>query len=67
VIYYVLPHKKPEDVQENPPGETEKNTSPATNNGVANGKSPRTQKPAQPERKSGRARNRKKKKVGKRK
>jgi YidC/Oxa1 family membrane protein insertase len=71
VIYYVLPHKKPEDAQDPPPAETEKNTSPATNNGVANGvangKSPRTQKPAQPQNKSTRARNRKKKKVGKRK
>ena len=67
VIYYVLPHKKPEDVQEEPPGEAGKKTSPATKNGEANGKVPQNHKPAQPQKKSGRAKNRKKKKVGKRK
>jgi YidC/Oxa1 family membrane protein insertase len=59
VIYYVLPHKKPEDIQESSPPETEKETSPAAKNGAANGKVP--------QKKSGRAKNRKKKKVGKRK
>jgi YidC/Oxa1 family membrane protein insertase len=67
VIYYVLPHKKAEDAQEEPPSETEKKTSPAAKNGEANGKVPQNSKPAQPQKKSGRARNRKKKKVGKRK
>jgi YidC/Oxa1 family membrane protein insertase len=59
VIYYVLPHKKPEDTEEDTPTETEKETSPAAKNGAANGKVP--------QKKSGRAKNRKKKKVGKRK
>jgi YidC/Oxa1 family membrane protein insertase len=67
VIYYVLPHKKPEDVQEKPLPETEKNTSPATKNGEVNEKVLQNHKPAQPQKKSGRAKNRKKKKVGKRK
>ena len=58
VIYYVLPHEKPEDIQEDPPPETEKITSPATKNAAANGKVPQ---------KSGRAGNRKRKKVEKRK
>ena len=67
MIYYVLPHKKPEDTQEKPSPETEKSTSPATKNGEANGKALQNHKPAQPQKKSGRAKNRKKKKVGKRK
>ena len=67
VIYYVLPHKKPEDTHEKPSPETEKSTSPATKNGEANGKALQNHKPAQPQKKSGRAKNRKKKKVGKRK
>jgi YidC/Oxa1 family membrane protein insertase len=67
VIYYVLPHKKPEDIQEEPPPDTEKDTSPATKNGAANGKVPQNPNPAQPQKKSGRAKNRRKKKVAKRK
>ena len=67
VIYYVLPHKKHEDAEEDTPTETEKKTSPAAKNGKANGKASQNHKPAQPQKKSGRAKNRKKKKVGKRK
>jgi YidC/Oxa1 family membrane protein insertase len=67
VIYYVLPHKKHEDAEEDTPTETEKETSPAAKNGKANGKASQNHKPAQPQKKSGRAKNRKKKKVGKRK
>jgi YidC/Oxa1 family membrane protein insertase len=63
VIYYVLPHKKHEDAEEDTPTETEKETSPAAKNGKAS----QNHKPAQPQKKSGRAKNRKKKKVGKRK
>jgi YidC/Oxa1 family membrane protein insertase len=66
VIYYVLPHKKPEDIEGEHPSETEKNTSPAMKNGAANGKVPQNHKPAQPQKMSGRAKNRKKKKVAKR-
>jgi len=66
VIYYVLPHKKPEDAQEEPPPDTEKDTSPATKNGEVSEKVLQNHKPAQPPKKSGRAKNRKKK-VGKRK
>jgi YidC/Oxa1 family membrane protein insertase len=67
VIYYVLPHKKLEDAEEDPSAETEKKTSPAMKNGEVNGKVPQNQTLAQPQKKSGRAKNRKKKKVGKRK
>src|SRR5918994_381127 len=63
---YVIPHQKPEDVQEEPPPETEMETSSATKNGDVNGKALQNHKPAQPQTRSGRARNRKKKKVGKR-
>jgi YidC/Oxa1 family membrane protein insertase len=70
VIYYVLPHKKPEDAEKEPTPEaekkTEKKTPSPTKNGEVNGKAPQSQKPAQPQKKSGRAKNRKKKKVGKR-
>jgi YidC/Oxa1 family membrane protein insertase len=66
VIYYVLPHKKAE-AEEAPSAAAEKQTAPAAKNGAANGKPPQNQKPAQPQKKSGRAKNRKKKKVGKRK
>jgi YidC/Oxa1 family membrane protein insertase len=66
VIYYVLPHKKPEDIQEGPPGEPEKKASPATRNGEATETVSPNHKPAQPQKKSTRAKNRKTKKVGKR-
>src|SRR5215210_2265011 len=62
VIYYVLPHKpvEPEEV----PTEAETRAAPAAQQEVR--EAPRAQKPPQNQKKSGRARNRKKKKVGKR-
>jgi YidC/Oxa1 family membrane protein insertase len=66
VIYYVLPHKKTADTEEDTSfAEAEKMTSAA---GKPDKQSvPQNQKPAQQPKKSGRAKNRKKKKVGKRK
>jgi YidC/Oxa1 family membrane protein insertase len=66
VIYYVLPHKKAQTEEEKPPAEAEKKMTPPT---VKQEKRevPQAQKPAQDQTKSGRAKNRKKKKVGKRK
>jgi YidC/Oxa1 family membrane protein insertase len=61
VIYYVLPHKKADTEVEKPTAETEKWTPPTTKKAQENGEVPQAQK------KSGRAKNRKKKKVGKRK
>jgi YidC/Oxa1 family membrane protein insertase len=66
VIYYVLPHKKTADTEVvKTPTEAEAKTPPATNN--ENREVPQNQKPGQEPKKSGRAKNRKKKKVGKRK
>jgi YidC/Oxa1 family membrane protein insertase len=66
VIYYVLPHKKTADVEEaTSSAEAEKKAPTATNK--ENREAPKNQKPAQQPKKSGRAKNRKKKKVGKRK
>jgi YidC/Oxa1 family membrane protein insertase len=66
VIYYVLPHKKTADAdEEKAPVEAEKKAPTATNK--ENREAPKNQKPAQQPKKSGRAKNRKKKKVGKRK
>ena len=64
VIYYVLPHKKAE-MEEEPPAEAEKETPPAEKNAEGKQKVPQT--PAQQPKKSGRAKNRKKKKASKRK
>ena len=65
VIYYVLPHRKTADIEEEKAqAEAGKKTPASTRKGEAN-KVP--QKPAQQPKKSGRAKNRKKKKVGKRK
>jgi YidC/Oxa1 family membrane protein insertase len=66
VIYYVLPHKKTAATEEDTSfAEAEKMTSAA---GKPDKQSvPQNQKPAQQPKKSGRAKNRKKKKVGKRK
>ena len=61
VIYYVLPHKKVEIEEQNQLAEVGKQTSPATKN------EQEKEDASQDQRKSGRARNRKKKKVGKRK
>jgi YidC/Oxa1 family membrane protein insertase len=66
VIYYVLPHKKADTVEDAPPAEAEKKTVPATKKGEQQ-VAPRAEKPTQQPKKSGRAKNRKKKKVGKRK
>jgi YidC/Oxa1 family membrane protein insertase len=65
VIYYVLPHKPAGTEEDESPAEAEKKASPAAKaeeKGV-----PQGQKPLQNQKKSSRARNRKKKKVGKRK
>ncbi len=67
VIYNVLPHKKAETEEEKPPTEAEKKTALATKKDQDKREVPRAQKPAQEQKKSGRAKNRKKKKVGKRK
>ena len=61
VIYYVLPHKKVEIEEQNQLAEVGKQTSPATKN------EQEKEDASQDQRKSGRAKNRKKKKVGKRK
>jgi|tagenome__1003787_1003787.scaffolds.fasta_scaffold20984761_6 YidC/Oxa1 family membrane protein insertase len=65
VIYYVLPQKKSADVEAE---ETTEKKAPSTaNTEEEKQKVPQNQKPAQQPKKSGRAKNRKKKKVGKRK
>jgi YidC/Oxa1 family membrane protein insertase len=65
VIYYVLPQKKGADVEAE---ETTEKKAPSTaNTEEEEQKVPQNQKPAQQPKKSGRAKNRKKKKVGKRK
>jgi YidC/Oxa1 family membrane protein insertase len=61
VIYYVLPHKKPETEEAKSSTETTGETVPTANEEKEKAPVPQTQK------KSGRAKNRKKKKVGKRK
>ncbi len=63
VIYYVLPHKPADTDAEKPTTEAETKVAAKQEEREA----PRAQKPAQNQKKSGRARNRKKKKVGKRK
>ena len=62
VIYNVLPHKSAETEEEKTSTEAEKSPTPKPEKADA----PKAQKPAQNQKKSGRARNRKKKKVGKR-
>jgi len=67
VIYYVLPRKKSTDLEEDiSSAEAEKKTAPAANQEEAD-KVLKNQKPAQELKKSGRTKNRKKKKVSKRK
>jgi YidC/Oxa1 family membrane protein insertase len=61
VIYYVLPHKKAETEEENPPTEAGEKTPATTKREQEKREALRNQK------ESGRAKNRKKKKVGKRK
>jgi YidC/Oxa1 family membrane protein insertase len=67
VIYNVLPHRKSEAEVEKPPTEAEKKTPPTTKKDQDKREAPQPQKPEQGQKKSGRAKNRKKKKVGKRK
>src|SRR5829696_4227927 len=65
VIYYVLPHKKSADLEEDiSSAEAEKKTAPAANQEEAD-KVQKNHRPAQEQKKSGRTKNRKKKKVGK--
>jgi len=67
VIYYVLPHKKSADLEEDiSSAEAEKKTAPAANQEEAD-KVQKNHRPAQEQKKSGRTKNRKKKKVSKRK
>jgi YidC/Oxa1 family membrane protein insertase len=65
VIYYVLPHKPVGTEEEKSITEAEKKATPAPN--PEKKEDPQGQKSAQNQKKSGRAKNRKKKKVGKRK
>jgi YidC/Oxa1 family membrane protein insertase len=65
VIYYVLPHKTADTEEEKLPAEAGKKTTPAAKKEQEKKEAP--QKTAQNQQKSGRARSRKKKKVGKKK